>query len=118
MKSPDIKEILINQLDEYTKHHAEKYAKYIQDELMAYINPKRREFISIKGYDEWKISDCCGNSCGCKSVDENLFKDEEAMIPEPSRDSDEWIIKQYNRNRLSADHITNINQIPKDAGKE
>ena len=103
MKMLDIKESLLKQLDEYTKFHAEKYANYVMNTN------------EPKGYDEWKISDCCGNSCGCKSVDENLFKDEEAMIP---RDSDEWIISQYNRNRLTSEHITNINQIPKDAGKE
>ena len=138
MKSPDIKKILLKQLDEYTKYHAEKYAEYVRDELMDYITLDEFE-ITLKDYDEWKNSDCCQSSCGCESITaENLFKDEEALIFEMNPDTgdirsrvkgdyentklykskDEWIIDQYNRNRLAEDQITNINQIPKDAGKK
>ena len=125
MKSPDIKEILLKQLDEYTKFHAEKYANYVMNTN------------EPKSYDEWKKSDCCGNSCGCSNTpidedffmdddedDDNLFEQEESWIHERNPDTNEirsrktkttedWIIEQYNRNREAKDHITNINQIPK-----
>ena len=65
--------------------------------------------------------------------DENLFKDEEAMIYERNPDTDEirsrrinnpkiynrennnaWLIEQYNRNRDVKDHVDNVDDIPRD----
>ena len=49
--------------------------------------------------------------------DENLFKDEEALLPscgeeviEGDRD-DDWLVKQYNRNRAIEDHINDIDEL-------
>ena len=131
MKSSDIKDNLLEQLDEYTKFHAEQYAKHVLDSF--------HKKTAAKSYDEWKMSDCCGGSCGCESITaENLFKDEETLIFEMNPDTgdirsrvkgdyentklykskDEWLIDQYNRNRLADDQITDINQIESDAGKK
>ena len=39
--------------------------------------------------------------------EENLFKDEEKL----ARDSHNWLIEQYNRNREKSDHIEDIDDI-------
>jgi len=55
-----------------------------------------------------------------ESDDENLFKDEEAMIHERNPDTGEissrkpsWLVEQYNRNRDSKDWITSADEIKK-----
>ena len=82
MMNKDIKQVLLDNLDEYTKHHAEKYAKYLFDEMHSQMAKQISNGIQfdfgfiptvIKGYkyssyDEWKEKDCCGNSCGCDDV--------------------------------------------------
>tara|TARA_R110001592_G_scaffold192795_14_gene439849 strand:+ start:10802 stop:11272 length:471 start_codon:yes stop_codon:yes gene_type:complete len=151
MNDKDIKQVLLNTLDEYTKYHAEKYAKYLFNEMHSQmakqINngiqfdfsfmPELIESYKYSSYEEWKAIDCCGGSCGCKteSVVKEFFEDDfdyvaseieeqkniMPMIHERNPDtgevssrkmrSEEWIISQYNRNRLADEQIKNVSQI-------
>jgi hypothetical protein len=51
--------------------------------------------------------------------EENLFKDEEALIPGPGCGEktseldrhDDWLVEQYNRNRAPEDHINDIDEL-------
>ena len=51
---------------------------------------------------------------GMKEAIEEFWEEDDGLFT----DEEEWLVDQYNRNRDASDHITNINQIEGNAGKE